>query len=276
MLLLIWLTVCIKSTTHAFLAPSHIPSVSNRHQVVLGSQSDSSSASDTSPSTTTTSLKIDLLALAASYDRGFGATPAARSKVDDLIQQLSALNPTTNASLGIGDSTFNSFEEQPPIQGCWRMVWTTALDVLSLAASPISTVSAIYQDIQPPNRAINIIDLIPRPQAALPPGFLPTLVRAKVITSTQRRNDNRIGLIFERAEIRPLQILGVEIPLDAKFIPDVGIDFPNVSMLGGSNSEDSPGYFDVLYLDEDMLVIAQNEPGGVFVSVKADNTDPFL
>ena len=43
-------------------------------------------------------------------------------------------------------------------------------------------------------------------------------------------------MIFERAEIRPLQILGVEIPLDAKFIPDVGIDFPNVSMLGGSNT----------------------------------------
>ena len=31
---------------------------------------------------------------------------------------------------------------------------------------------------------------------------------------------------------------------------------------------DGPSYFDVLYLDDDMLVIRQNEPGGIFISVR--------
>ena len=31
----------------------------------------------------------------------------------------------------------------------------------------------------------------------------------------------------------------------------------------------TPGFFDVLYLDDDMLIIQQNEPGGIFISTRA-------
>lgn len=37
---------------------------------------------------------------------------------------------------------------------------------------------------------------------------------------------------------------------------------------------DKPGYFDVEYLDEELLVIRQQAPGGVFALVKVDNYDP--
>ena len=37
---------------------------------------------------------------------------------------------------------------------------------------------------------------------------------------------------------------------------------------------DKPGGSDVLYLDEEMLIIQQNAPGGLFVLVKSDSYDP--
>ena len=58
----------------------------------------------------------------------------------------------------------------------------------------------------------------------------------------------------------------------------IGFNFPSIpSSLGGSNlgaesfNENSPGFFDILYLDDDCLVISQNEPGGIFVNIKTAN-----
>lgn len=80
-------------------------------------------------------LKRELLQLAASYDRGFGATPRAREEASDIIQQLAAINPTKDAARGIDG---NWEDGDAPLKGAWRMIWTTALDVVSLAASPIA------------------------------------------------------------------------------------------------------------------------------------------
>jgi hypothetical protein len=38
--------------------------------------------------------------------------------------------------------------------------------------------------------------------------------------------------------------------------------------------EDGPGYFDTTYLDEEMLIIRQNAPGGLFVLAKVPDNDP--
>jgi len=36
---------------------------------------------------------------------------------------------------------------------------------------------------------------------------------------------------------------------------------------------DKPGYFDVEYLDDELLIIRQQAPGGVFALVKVDSYD---
>lgn len=222
-----------------------------------------------------TELKKSLLALGASYDRGFGATPSSRTQADSLISQLSTLNPTSNPSYGI-DGNGDQIEYPPPLEGAWRMVWCTAQDVLLLAASPLTTVGAIYQVIEPPV-ATNIIDFIPRAQALLPPGTVPTLIRAEVTTRASSRASlpDRIGLVFEKVKIQPVEIFGVSVK---DVLPPVGWTFPNVSellkTLGGFDEENSPGFFDVLYVDEELLIIKQNEPGGVFALTKVQNYDP--
>lgn len=216
-------------------------------------------------------IKQQLLSLCASYDRGFGASPRARKEVDELVEKLASRNPTPmNASRGVdGEMT----DGDAPLKGNWRMVWTTALDVLNLGANPLLTTGAIYQVIVPPI-ATNIIDLIPRAQALLPTAFPSTLVRAEVKTRASLRpsNSNRVGLNFEEVKLVPIEVLG----MDAKMLPPIGISFPQINLedLPGVDPSTAPGFFDVIYLDDDMLIIKQNAPGGIFVSIKTDNYDP--
>ena len=224
-----------------------------------------------------TELKNNLLKLCASYDRGFGATPKSRRDVDEIIQQLESLNPTpSGASSGIeGDAFINSNNSvsRPPLEGIWRMAWTTALDVLNLGASPITSVGAIYQVIEPPI-ATNIIDLIPRAQALFPTAFPSTLLRVEVTTRASYRPNmsNRVGLTFEAVRVKPKEIFG----MNADSFPPLSFDLPRINLqdIPGVDPQTAPGFFDVTYLDEDMLIIKQNAPGGYFVSIQVPDCDP--
>ena len=227
-----------------------------------------------------TKLKNELLKLSASYDRGYGATSTSRKSANAIIDRLQFLNPTPQASRGIdGDDT----DENTPLKGIWQMVWTTAQDVLILNASPFSTVGAIYQVITDPPIITNVIDLIPRSQALLPINIAPSLLRLKVTTRAKSRSDpNRIGLTFEKVQAQPMQILGFD-NLDDFLPPLFQFNLPTLSNIPeivqstlniDMSSDNSPGFFDVLYLDEELLIIAQNEPGGIFVLVKSDSFDP--
>ena len=35
----------------------------------------------------------------------------------------------------------------------------------------------------------------------------------------------------------------------------------------------NPGFFDILYLDENLLIIKQNEPGGIFINIRDTSTN---
>jgi hypothetical protein len=265
---------------------------------------------------TRTELKRQLFQLAASYDRGFGATPKARKDAGDIIEKLGALNPTEDSARGIDGN-----EDNAPLKAIWRMIWTSAFDVVSLGASPFAgkqwslllttfdvdevqfvvtpkfyqiytAPSAIYQDITKPPLATNIIDFIPRAQTLINISSLSSLLRAEVTTRASSRPGfpNRVGLVFEGVKLQPIELLGQKVtdlpPLTVDFtwprslleqlaslVP--GLD--NYLGLSGTSREataDSPGYFDVKYLDDELLIIRQQAPGGLFVLVKVDNCDP--
>ena len=208
------------------------------------------------------SLKKDLLQLAASYDRGYGATKRANEKVDSLISKLESVNTETNASKGIEGESGES-----PLSGSWRMVWTTAADVLTLSANPLVTIGAIYQVFDLP-KVTNVIDLLPPFQTLVGSSQLGSVLRAKVTTKAYRQKNqdketesNRIGLEFQKVALEPVELLGN----DMGFLPPLGFDLPRTPF---------EGYFDVTFVDEELLVIRQNAPGGLFVLAKVDNCDP--
>jgi len=214
-------------------------------------------------------LKSKLFAAAAACDRGFAAFTGSqeRSKIDVLVDKLSALNPNLNPTKGLIGS------DEPNVncalEALWRLVYTTAYDVLSLGASPFTALEGIYQDITASGDSVNIIDLCPRIQVALPAPIASTL-RINVKTKARARSPTRVGLTFEAADFGPLRLLGQS----TDFLPRVGGKFPSIGLFGnnvGANDEadiNGPSYFDIIYLDEDMLIIKQNEPGGIFVSVR--------
>jgi hypothetical protein len=210
-------------------------------------------------------IKQELIQMGASYDRGYGASPTARAKVKELVKELQDMNPCDDASVNIDGKQKETKES--PLKGIWRLVWTTAQDILVLNASPFTAVGAIYQVIEPPV-ITNIIDFVPRYQSLLPPDAIPsTLVRAKVKTkASSRSNPMRIGLTFESVNVKALEILGQK---TGSSLPALAFDLPRLpgaTTEGGGDS--SPGYFDVAYLDRDMLIIQQNAPGGTIVLVR--------
>merc|ERR1711871_64511 len=120
-------------------------------------------------------------------------------------------------------------ESPPPLEGIWRMVWTTAPDVLNLGASPVATAGAIYQVVEPP-MSTNIIDFIPRAQTLLPTTFPSTLVRAKVQTRASPRpnRSNRVGLVFEAVQLIPVEVLGTS--ADDLPFPRFNIPLPQINL----------------------------------------------
>ena len=89
------------------------------------------------------------------------------------------------------------------------MAYTSALDVLSLAANPISSVGAIYQDARNLPIIVNVIDQNPRLLSLLPAtAKVQSTLRLKVMTRAKRRSTVRVGLDFETVMIEPKSLLG--------------------------------------------------------------------
>jgi hypothetical protein len=168
----------------------------------------------------------------------------------------------------------------PYYQGAWQMVYTTAFDVLSLAASPFTFLQGIYQVIKRDGSSLNVIDLAPRIQLILPvqlqeDGRLTSTLRARVFTTAKARSETRIGLTFKKVAVGASKLSN----FDVSKLPKFGLDFPTQSKIGaGDSAEDNdPGFFDILYLDDNCLVIQQNAPGGIFVNIRSsESPDSFL
>lgn len=151
------------------------------------------------------------------------------------------------------------------------MVYTSAADVATLNANPLVQVGAIYQDARNWPVIVNVIDTSPRPLRLAPPQFasrIETATRLDVVTKANTRSPTRVGLVFERVEVRLQSLLGT--PL-AQTLPSLGFDLPRFpsSLLGGDDA--GPNYFEVRYLDDDFLVIQQASPGGLFASIAVES-----
>lgn len=234
-------------------------------------------------------LKGRLFRACATCGRGFSASAADRRVANDLIGKLAALSPTESPTDGIDgegrwmgrgfDLRFDVPDSReataaPAIQGRWRLVYTDALDVLGLDASPFASVGPIYQSISLPSTVTNEITLHPRAAALLPTsaflpdGSLSTVATLKVQTRARARGPARVGLTFESILFDAQTFLGVDV---TSLLPQLSAPLPRLPGAGGADSDDSPAYFDIVYLDIDTLIIRQNDPGGVFVAIRDDD-----
>ena len=233
-------------------------------------------------------IKSRLLRRCATAGRGFGASPSDRRATNELIDQLSQLSPTESPTDGLDgadrwmgrgyDLRFDAADSReatlaPAVQGRWRLVYTDARDVLSLDSSPVAAVGPIFQEITLPASVTNEITFYPRAPfllptlAFMPSGELSTVAKLKVQTRARARGGSRVGLTFESVAFDAQSLLGLDV---STLLPQLSAPLPRLPGAGGADSDESPAYFDILYLDIDTLVIRQNEPGGVFVAVRDD------
>ena len=225
-------------------------------------------------------LKSKLFAKSAACDRGFGASTKDREDIAAIVALLSKLSPEVAPTRGITPFRATNpsdlqmaLASDAPVVGAWQMVYTTAFDVLSLAASPLTLLQGIYQVIYANGTSVNVIDLAPRFQAILPVQLqtdrgLTSTLRARVFTTAKARSDDRIGLTFKRVAVSAAKFLNFNV---SKF-PKFGVTFPTASRVGAGDkaSDTDPGFFDILYVDDDCLIIQQNAPGGIFVNIRSE------
>ncbi len=223
-------------------------------------------------------LKSKLFAACAAADRGFAASPADRAEIEALLDELSPLSPIEEPTRGIADGAADA-----PLRKCWRLVYTSASDVSTLAANPLASLGGIYQDARELPVVVNVIDSFPRLLANLPPDTaskLATTTRLRVQTRARPRSATRVGLSFERVGAEQLAVLGQAVP---DWLPRPAVDLPQLGLdvqrriFNVGDDEDprdaasNPAFFDVMYLDGELLVIKQGSPGGMFAAVAVDD-----
>ena len=224
-------------------------------------------------------LKLQLLRVCASCNRGFGASATQAASVSTLLDQLCDVNPCVDATAGIAGSEAaerwvgrgleisdwsDGTVANGPLEGVWQLIYTNASDVLSLDSNPFAGVGPISQEISLPNSVVNVIELYPRLISLLPAGTLSTSTRLRVETRARARSKERIGLTFETVAVEARELLGFDL---SKLLPMLSVPLPTVpwSNTAGADRDNSPAFFDVAYLDSELLVIRQNQPGGAFV-----------
>lgn len=227
-------------------------------------------------------LKLQLLRVCAACNRGFGATELDRASVNYLLLSLCAVNPCPEATAGLAGSETaerwvgrglenadwaDGTVANGPLEGVWRLIYTNATDVLSLDSNPFAGVGPISQEISLPNSVVNVIELYPRAISLLPAGTFSTSTRLRVGTRARARTTSRVGLTFETVSVEARDLLGMDL---SKLLPTLSIPLPTVpgSNAAGADRDDSPAFFEVAYLDSELLVILQNQPGGAFVLVR--------
>lgn len=217
------------------------------------------------------SLKTSLLRTCAACARGFGASPSDRRRVDAIIEKLSLMPPDAGPTRGLAgsDGTLwagRGFEgaQGGPLEGRWRLIYTDASDVLGLDINPFVGVGSVWQEISLPSTVDNVIELFPRAEALLPAGMR-SAVTLRVGTRAAARSATRVGLTFERVALRGKSIFGFDV---SSLLPPLSAPLPRVPGAGGADTEASPAFFDILYLDAELLLIRQNSPGGVFAAVR--------
>ena len=90
-------------------------------------------------------------------------------------------------------------------------------------------------------------------------------------TRAVRRSPTRAGLSFLKVGGRALTLLGAPLP-PALAPPPLDLPFPfGRGAPADAAAEAGGAFFDVLFVDEEVLVIRQGAPGGCFVSVRVDD-----
>lgn len=219
-------------------------------------------------------LKEELTKLSIKTNRGFDANSADRKRVNQLVSDLSDLNPTPEPAIpyySTTDSGSDSSSRSNTLQGKWTLIYTDAPDITGLDTSrnPFATtkLGRIGQECNPPYIK-NVIEWLRPDWAANLPfsGSDESRVLQKVVTSGSATKEQPMQV--------DLKVAGLELEAgttstsaadgtgsDSSLVSRAQTDGLPVALLANNPVDlkgplNPPfGKFTVLYLDEEIRII---------------------
>ncbi|CAM9821404.1 unnamed protein product [Scytosiphon promiscuus] len=225
--------------------------ISSRPDCSAGSPLSSSVVVDVDSTTTVESvadLKARLLRVSAGVNRGLSCREGEQEEILEIVKELENQNPNPTPNDGFAEGT-------SILTGEWKLIFTSALDVLSLGLIPGVEVAQIYQNINEDGTEIaNVVDLQPKAAPVFERFAGSTTARLKVLAASGLEGDKRLTLSFRSSQYSPQTLLGRDV---SSTLPPLKVSFPEIP---GTNA----GWVDTTFIDEDIRV-ARAFGGNLFV-----------
>jgi hypothetical protein len=183
-------------------------------------------------------LKSELLGVVNGTNRGIDATRTVKANAVELIKQLD----------GKGES-FTGSGGAELLVGTWRLVFTNALDILSLSLLPFVRIGPIYQNVELGEisgeyNLYNLIDLSPPLDPILNAfdvlGSTVTRIRVTVKGVASPVDSQKLDIKFVRSAVEGVSLLGI----DLSELPQLSARIPS-----------SPtGFIDTIFIDDEMRI----------------------
>ncbi|CAN8075533.1 unnamed protein product [Agarophyton chilense] len=198
-------------------------------------------------------LKLQLLSRVSTVNRGFAASPSSRQQILSLVEQIERENPTPLTA------------RSELLDGDWKLLYTNALDVLSLGLlSSVTLVAEVFQNVQRLDEdsfsVVNVVNFEP-PIAAVSNSFWGRTMATLVVNADGKRSsDTRIDIRFKSVKFKPVSVVGFQLP-DVLSPPPIRVGSPK-------------GYIETTFLDDDIR-IARAPPtnsSNLFVLQRVDDS----
>lgn len=202
-------------------------------------------------------LKCSLYAAVSSTNRGLTTSADDRANILSLVAELERAKPPTAPA-----------DDPGMLCGRWRLLFTNALDVLSLGLlAPVAQVGQIFQNIyEVPLEGKSDYQYDIENVVQLEPAFAPvsnalggqSITSITVSAEGRKTSDSRVDITFVQNAIKQEKIFGMQLPNE----------FPAAKFAIGS----PVGYIETTFLDEDIRVArappVRNQEGGLFLLIR--------
>jgi PAP_fibrillin len=190
--------------------------------------------------------KTELLEQISGVNRGLLTNETERAAINAAIAQLEDRNPTPRP-----------VEATTLLEGNWRLLYTTSVNLLGLGRFPLVQLGQIYQCIR--LREAKLYNIAEFQGIPLFEGVVTVSAQFTPVT------EQRVEVQFQRSILGLQRIVGYQSP--SQWIEQINIQ-PKLKAIDFSiDPQRTPGWLDITYLDSDLRIGRGNE-GSLFVLTK--------
>jgi len=183
-------------------------------------------------------LKKRLFLEVSGTNRGLAADSSCKKRILEMLEELERLNPTDSPT---------AKENRALLGGQWKLLFTTALDILALGVIPFVQIGDIYQNIDEDQKGDggsfyvkNIVSIGSCLNSVASTVGADSTAEIHVTAKGSISSEKRIDIRFVRASFQPKTIFGYD---GIQFLDSLQIPF-----------QSPVGFIETTYLDKDLRI----------------------